>query len=225
LLPGMSPNTKRRHKMKLAILGSTGFVGKTLIKKALKAGHQVKALARSPEKLGELQDRVEVVQGDMFESSSLQMLIKDVDAVISVAGPPLTGRHDSNKHGNSMRLIVNAMKAANVNRIITIAGAAAKVPGQQLGIKQALLRVVLNVVRPDVIKTKDIELKILAESGLNWTVIRPPRIGTGKPTGKVTAREDDMVGTKVDIEDITDFILSALQTRDWERKAPIVAST
>jgi putative NADH-flavin reductase len=211
--------------MKLAILGSTGFVGKVLIKKALKAGHQIKALARSPEKLGALQNEVDVVRGDMFEPASLQALITNVDAVLSVAGPPMTGRHDSNQHGNSMRLIVNAMKAANVNRIVIIAGAAARVPGQSLGFKQSLLRVVLNVVRPDTIKTKDIEVKILTESGLTWTIVRPPLIRAGNPVGKVTAREDDMPGTKVDVEDITDFILSALQTNEWDRKAPIVAST
>jgi len=210
--------------MKLAILGSTGFVGKALIQKALKAGHHVKALARSPEKLGELKDKVEVIQGDMFDSSSLQMLIKDVDAVISVAGPPLTGRHDSNRHGNSMRSIVDAMKAANVNRLIAITGAAAKVPGHRLGFKQSLLRVVLSTLKPDVIKTKDIELKIISESSLNWTVLRPPLIGTGKPTGNVATSEADMTGTKIDVEDITDFILTLLQTHDWDRKAPVVAS-
>lgn len=212
--------------MKLAILGSTGFVGTILVQKALKAGHQIKALARSPEKLGALKDKVEVVQGDMFDPAALQLLVQGVDAVISVAGPPRRERHDSEKHASSTKLMVDAMKAAKVTRLITITGAAAKVPGKKLGFKQSLLRLLLaNVVAPNVIKTKDIELKIIAESGLNWTVLRPPIIGTGNPSGKVTAREDDMPGTKVDVEDITDFILSLLQTNEWDRKAPIVAST
>jgi len=211
--------------MNLAILGSTGFVGTLLIRKALKAGHQVKALARSPEKLGDLKDKVEVVQGDMFNPSALQTLVQDVDAVISVAGPPRTVRHDSEKHAVSTKLLVEAMKSAKVDRLITITGAAAKVPGQKLGFKQSLLRLLLaNVVAPDVIKTKDIELKTVAASGLNWTVLRPPIIGSGKPTGKVAASESDMTGTKIDVEDITDFILSVLQTNEWDHKAPIVAS-
>lgn len=48
--------------MKLAILGSTGFVGTVLIQKALAQGHQIKVLVRSPEKLGSLKNRVEIVQ-------------------------------------------------------------------------------------------------------------------------------------------------------------------
>ncbi|MCI0709364.1 MAG: NAD(P)H-binding protein, partial [Chloroflexi bacterium] len=145
-------------------------------------------------------------------------------AVISVAGPPRTERHDSKQHANSMHIIVNAMKTANVNRIITIAGAAAKVPGTRLGIRQRLLRILLLRIATDVIKTKDIEVRILFESGLTWTIIRPPIIGTGKPAGKVIARADDLAGMRVDVEDITDFILSLLQTHDWDRKAPIVIS-
>jgi len=161
----------------------------------------------------------------MFEPSALQTLTTGVEAVISVAGPPRQGRHDSEKHASSTRLLVEALKAAKVDRLIAITGAAAKVPGQKLGFKQSLLRLLLaNVVAPDVIKTKDIELKIIAESGLNWTVLRPPIMGTGNATGKVAASETDMTGTKIDVEDITDFILSLLQTHEWDRKAPIVAS-
>ncbi len=211
--------------MKVAILGSTGFVGTLLIQKALAQGYQVKALARSTEKLGSLKNSVEVVKGDMFDPAALVSLIQGVDAVISVAGPPRQGRHDSEYHASSTRLLVDAMKNAKVNRLITITGAAAKVPGQRLGFKQSLLRLLLaNVVAPDVIKTKDIELKIIAESGLNWTVLRPPLIGTGKPTGKVVASETDMTGTKIDVEDITDFILSLLQNHEWDHKAPIISS-
>jgi len=67
--------------MKVAVLGSTGFVGTLLIQKALKEGHQVRALARSPEKLGDLKDKVEIVKGDMFDTTALGSLVQGVDAV------------------------------------------------------------------------------------------------------------------------------------------------
>lgn len=211
--------------MKLAIIGSTGFVGTLLIQKALKTGYQVRALARSPEKLGDLKDKVEIVQGDMFDPTALATLVQGVDAVISVAGPPMKGKFDAEHHAGYVKLLVYAMKNAKVDRLITITGAAAKVPGQKLGFKQSLLRFLLgNIVMPEVIKTKDIELKTIAESGLNWTVLRPPIVGSGKAAGNVAASEKDMTGTKIDVEDITDFILSLLKTREWDRKAPIISS-
>ncbi len=211
--------------MKLAILGSTGFVGTVLLKKALAQGHQVKALARLPEKLGGMKDKVEVVTGDMFDPSALESLMQGVDAVISVAGPPMNGKFDVEKHAAATKNLVYAMKNAKVNRLITITGAAAEVPGQKLGFKQSLLRFVLGTfVRPDVIKVKDMELKAIAESGLNWTVLRPPLIGSGKATGNVAASNSDMTGMKIDVEDIADFILSLLKTNEWDRKAPIISS-
>lgn len=195
------------------------------MKKALETGHQVRALARSPEKLGDLQAQAEVIQGDMFDAAVLKLVVEGVDAVISVAGPPRQGRHDSEEHARSTRLLVEAMQSAEVSRLIAITGAAARVPGQKLGFKQSLLRLLLaNLVAPDVIRTKDLELKLIAASSLNWTVLRPPRIGSGKPTGEVAASGTDLTGTRIDVEDITDFILSLLQTQEWDRKAPIVSS-
>lgn len=210
--------------MKLAILGSTGFVGTVLIQKALTQGHQIKALARSPEKLGSLKNRVEVVQGDMFDPAALASLVSGVDAVVSLAAPPKK-KFDVEHHASYVKLLVDAMKNAKVDRLITITSGVAKVPGQNLGFKQSLMRFLLgNIVMPDVIKTKDIELKTIAESGLNWTVLRPPNIGTGKATGNVAASEKDLTGLNIDVEDITDFILSLLITHEWDRKAPIVSS-
>jgi uncharacterized protein YbjT (DUF2867 family) len=56
--------------MKITIFGSTGFVSKVLIKKAIAEGYQVKTLARNPEKLEEIEDKIEIIKGSVFESSS-----------------------------------------------------------------------------------------------------------------------------------------------------------
>lgn len=211
--------------MNLAILGATGFVGALLTKKALAAGHSIKALVRSPERLGELSTKVEVVHGSMFAPAAVDALVQGVHAVISVAGPPRSGRHDSVQHAQGTRILIEAMQRAHVERLISIAGAAAKVPGQRLGWKQSLLRALLStLVMPDVIRTKDLELAIIAASGLNFTVLRPPLIGSGHPTGRVAASSSDMTGVKIDVDDLANFILSLLSTSEWDCKAPIVSS-
>ena len=215
--------------MKLAILGSTGFVGMVLIPKALAQGHPIKALVRSPENLGSLKNSVDVVQGDMFDPVALASLVAGVEAVISAAGPRsarMEGNFDAEYHASYVKLLVDAMKNAKVNRLITISGVVAKVPGQRLGFKQSFVRFLLgNIIMPDVIKSKDIELKTIAESGLNWTVLRPPLMTTGKATGTVAASEKDIPQlSKIDVDDITDFILSLIVTHEWDCKAPIVVS-
>ena len=74
--------------MKIAILGSTGFVGKVLINKALTAGYQVKTLVRYPEKLENIKDRIEIINGSVFDPLKVEAAIEGTMVVISTIGPP-----------------------------------------------------------------------------------------------------------------------------------------
>lgn len=166
--------------MKLAMLGATGFVGTVLIAKAVSEGHQVRVLVRNPNKLQDL-GSVDVLAGDMHEPALVQQLVRDTDAVISVAGPPLNGRHDSRSHADAMTYLTDAMRSAGVQRLITVAGAAAKAPGQRLTPAQAALRAVLTVLKPDVIKTKDLELAIVCPIRAELDGAAPASSRPGQP--------------------------------------------
>ena len=68
------------------ITGSTGVVGKPLLKKLLQNGHNVYALARSKNQFLE-DENVTIIEGDLFSKNLLSKLEdKDIDAVFHVAG-------------------------------------------------------------------------------------------------------------------------------------------
>ena len=67
----------------VAVLGATGGTGLEVVKQALAAGHGVRALVRSPEKLAVKHDNLTVVKGDALNEA-------DVDAVRG--GGPRAGR-------------------------------------------------------------------------------------------------------------------------------------
>ena len=68
------------------ITGSTGVVGKPLLKKLLENGHNVYALARSKNQFLE-SENVTIIEGDLFSKDLLSKLEdKDIDAVFHVAG-------------------------------------------------------------------------------------------------------------------------------------------
>ena len=92
--------------MKIAILGSTGFVGKVLIHKAVAAGYQVKTLARNPEKLKDIRDKVEIIQGSVFEPSAVEATIEGTEVVISTIGPPPRNPGDPIQYEKAMKEIV-----------------------------------------------------------------------------------------------------------------------
>jgi putative NADH-flavin reductase len=71
--------------MKIALFGATGAVGGYFLNKALAAGHEVTALVRSPEKLGD-QPNLRAVKGNVTEASDVQSVINQADVVVSCLG-------------------------------------------------------------------------------------------------------------------------------------------
>ncbi len=69
--------------MRVAVLGSTGYVGGRLVPKLLDAGHEVRCLVRTPEKLASVEWRpdVEVVQADVLDEASMVAALNSIDAV------------------------------------------------------------------------------------------------------------------------------------------------
>ena len=70
-----------------ALTGGTGFVGSHLAEALLGAGYRVRALARRPEEPGWLKGLpVEIVRGDVRETSTLGALMAGASAVVHAAG-------------------------------------------------------------------------------------------------------------------------------------------
>ncbi|MEJ2618247.1 MAG: NAD(P)H-binding protein, partial [Ignavibacteriaceae bacterium] len=112
------------RKMKIAILGSTGFLGKVVLKKALDEGYLIKTLVRSPEKLGEFKDKVEFIKGCVTQTYKLEETVRGVEAVISTIGPPMKKTGDPELYKNAMIKLIAVLENQNIKRFIHIGGAA-----------------------------------------------------------------------------------------------------
>lgn len=144
--------------MKLAITGGTGFVGSHLVKAALAKGHQVTALARRPQSK---KDRLTWVEGDLSDRAALKQLVEGTDAVIHVAGvlnaPDEAGFEDGNVTGTLAMLA--AATAAGVRRFVYVSSLAAREPKLSMyGGSKARAEA------------------LVAESGLDWSIVRPPAV-------------------------------------------------
>jgi UDP-glucose 4-epimerase len=142
----------------IAITGATGFVGQALLDAAETHGVEVRALTRraTPERPG-----VEWLRGDLHNRATLARLVERAEAVIHVAGvvntPDPTGFHLGNVEGTLE--LVEAAVAAGVPRLVFVSSLAAREP--QLSAYGASKRKAEQLV---------------AASGLDWTVVRPPAI-------------------------------------------------
>src|SRR5258708_8860761 len=103
------------------ITGATGFVGRPVARQLLDRGDSVRALARDPSKLREL-DGVQPIQGDLRDPASLVRAVEGCGIVYHVAADYLLWTRDpqemfrSNVDGT--RNFLEAARSAGAERVL-----------------------------------------------------------------------------------------------------------
>jgi len=80
--------------MRVLITGATGYIGGRLVPRLLEAGHEVRLLARRPDKLNDMpwRDRVEVIVGDALDAATLHEAAADSHAGVYLIHSLSSGR-------------------------------------------------------------------------------------------------------------------------------------
>jgi uncharacterized protein len=120
--------------MKVALIGASGFVGSHILHELLDRGHQVSAIVRHPEKVSAQHPNLVVKKGDVYNEKELAELVKGQEAVISAFNPGWTNPNIYEDFLAGSKAIQQAVKAADVKRLIIIGGAGSLevTPGVQL---------------------------------------------------------------------------------------------
>lgn len=148
---------KHRKSRTLAVTGGTGFVGRHLLRMALQQGFDVRALTRGwkpPE------DEISWVDGALDRPEALLKLCSGADAVIHIAGLISGSKQafDTVNAGGTAAMI-DAARKAGVRRFVHVSSLAAREPDlSNYGASKA--------------KSE----RLVAASGLEWTIIRPPAV-------------------------------------------------
>jgi len=209
--------------MKIAIFGSTGFVGKILLEKALEKGYQVKTLVRDPEKLGIFKESVESISGDASQADKLEKTVVGTEAVLSTL-PPINN-NEPEKSARTMEDLVAILERNAIKRFIHIGGAVhGGGANENWTLGRQILRLYLSIVCKPVLIAKQSEWKVLRTSNLEWTLVRPPRVIKEKRQGHLVANEKNLASVQVNAEDLADFMLEQINSEQWIAKAPLVAT-
>lgn len=145
--------------MTIALTGATGFVGQAVLDAVAQRAIPAKALARRPQP----DDRIGIdwVRGDLGDRAALENLVDGVDAVIHIAGltnTPDPAEFEIANVAGTLEL-VEAAVAARVPRFVFVSSLSAREP--QLSAYGA---------------SKARAEKLVAASGLDWTIVRPPAV-------------------------------------------------
>jgi putative NADH-flavin reductase len=201
--------------MQLTIFGATGGTGTSLVDQALRAGHDVTAVVRDPSRLAiPLRARLEVVTADVMDPAAIVPAVDGADAVVTAIGP--RDRGPTTVSADSARSILEAMEKCDTRRLLTVSGTIVDDDGEGFfmrGVAKPLFRrTLLRNVCADMRRAEE----VVRESGLDWTIVRPPRL-LGKPgTGRYRLGFERNVGRAVTIPraDVATAILELLDRPD-----------
>jgi uncharacterized protein YbjT (DUF2867 family) len=142
----------------LAVTGGTGFVGAHLLRVAREAGYEIRALTRGwrPPEPG-----IAWIEGALDQPASLAALCEGADAVVHIAGlinAASRAGFETVNVGGTLAMI-DAARAAGLRRFIHISSLAAREPDlSDYGWSKARAE------------------RVVAASGLDWTILRPPAV-------------------------------------------------
>ena len=71
---------------KVAVLGGGGRTGKYLVNQLLENEFSVKLLLRNPNNFTIQSSKIEIIKGDAIDEESINLLVKDCQAVLSTIG-------------------------------------------------------------------------------------------------------------------------------------------
>jgi putative NADH-flavin reductase len=74
-------------QLQILVYGATGKIGTHVVEEALQRGHLVTAVSRDPSRIKKQHDNLSVVEGDLLDLQSIELLVEDKDIIIvSVRG-------------------------------------------------------------------------------------------------------------------------------------------
>ncbi len=145
---------------RIFITGGTGFVGSHIINALYESGYETVALVRSIEKARKknIDKKAELVEGDILDTSSLKIGMKDCEAVIHLVGiiREIKGATFEKIHYIGTKNVVEAAKSVGIERFLHMSA---------LGTRKN--------ARSRYHKTKYMAEEYVRASGLKYTIFRP----------------------------------------------------
>jgi putative NADH-flavin reductase len=210
--------------MRIIVFGATGGIGRLLVEKAIAQAHTVTAFVRNE---AQLQPRtgLRVVVGDVFDTEAVDDAMDGQRAVLSALGP--RSLKAEALLANALPNILHGMRLHYIERIIAV-GAAGAVPGAgryQTPLANILFGLVKRTLLRHPMADQAAQERLLAESEMDYTIVRPPRLTDGPGSGSYCVLPDALPSSSQRIAraDVAEFMLQQLNDPRFHRRGVYLA--
>jgi uncharacterized protein YbjT (DUF2867 family) len=195
--------------MDVVVAGGHGKVALQLLRLQAERGDRARGLIRNPGQSADLEAAgAEPVVCDMEAEEDLGPFVEGADAVVFAAGAgPGSGpeRKRTVDLGAAVKLI-EAARSKGIRRYVMVSA---------IGVSRP--ETVSDAMRPYYEAKAEADRR-LAESGLDWTIVRPGRLTDDPGTGRVLAGED-IGGGEIPRADVAATLAAVLETDSTIGKA------
>lgn len=207
--------------MRVAVLGATGRTGRLVVQELLKRGWDVAALVRDS-RTADLPAEVRVEPGDARDAAALGRVLEGADAVCSALGQR---RGEPDLAATVADALIEGMRSRGIRRFVGISGAGVTVAGDRKSARDRAISALMHRFGGSVVHDKVEEHARWAASGLDWTLVRPPRLSDAAPAGVVEhAASTSPKRTVIARADLAAFVVDCLEQGRYIGAAPLVAA-
>ena len=203
--------------MRILLIGASGPLGAEVAKVSIDQGHEVTAIVRHPEASQKNLGKANIVKGDILNPADVNRAFANVDAVISVLGTREV-RKITTVVSEGTRNIVVAMNSFGIKRIVCVTGIGA---GDSKGHGGFFYDRIINpLLLKEIYEDKDRQEKLIRESSLEWTLVRPAVLTNGKALGqfRTITNMSGVTTTKISRADTALFLLEETITPKFLQK-------
>ncbi|MBK1645818.1 epimerase [Thiocapsa imhoffii] len=190
--------------MQIALFGATGGTGRQVLEQALASGHQVRVLLRDPTKL-EPAPGLTLVCGDVLDPAATRRCVEGSQAVICLLG---SGVGSAPVEALGTQSILDAMTTHGVHRLIAVTSMGVGDSREQVS---AEFQRAMDTVLQPIIAAKTEQERLIQNSGLDWTIVRPGGLSDGPRTGNYrSSNERSLMAGLISRADVAEFVLHQL---------------
>jgi uncharacterized protein YbjT (DUF2867 family) len=204
--------------MNVLVFGASGKTGREVVRQALARGFNVSAFVRDTARLPLAHANLRLVKGEITDPSAVARAMEGQTCVISTLGVGLPLRHDPIVI-EGVRTIARASEHASVERLLYMSFIGVRESRDAAGF---LLKQLAGTVLRHEVADHEAKEAAVAESFVDWTIVRPPKLTNGRLTASYRVGADIEARSPLPMmsrADVADFMLRQLSDQSFIRKA------
>ena len=184
----------------------------------------MRAMSRSGQLREGLGGQCDAFAGDALDPATVQDALDGVDVVVQALGVPLSLdllTKPVTLFSEATRVLLPAMKAAGVGKLVCITGFGAGDSRQSINVLQ---RLPFDLVMKRAYDDKTIQEGLIESSDLDWLIVRPGVLTSAPASGKyrVLTKPNEWRNGIVARADVADFITKRIEAGELGREKPVV---